>query len=122
VLTRLTTQITRLPVEKVEAEMLESKGIIENALSAAVLCFVYPHGRYDNQSQKIVKMHFTCACSDKLGMINSNSDLYALERVDAYYLRTERLFDLMLTDFFPWYIKARNIPRQVRRAIKLSFG
>lgn len=114
--------LTRLPLELIEEEIYESKAIIEDMLSSSVNYFAYPYGRYHNLCREIVRKHFDCACSDKLGLLNSSSDLYALERVDAYYLRTERLFDLMLTEFFPWYIKARNIPRQIQRAIKLSFG
>lgn len=109
--------LTRLPYHRVEAEVCNSKVIIEGILSAPVACFAYPYGRYDNQSCEIVRQHFTCACSDKLGLVTGSSDLYALERVDGYYLRTDRLFDVMLTKLFPWYIRARSIPRLLRRAV-----
>lgn len=109
--------LTRLPYHRVEAEVCNSKVIIEGILSAPVACFAYPYGRYDNQSREIVRQHFTCACSDKLGLVTGSSDLYALERVDGYYLRTDRLFDVMLTKLFPWYIRARSIPRLLRRAV-----
>ena len=49
-----------------------------------------------------------------------DSDPYALERVDAYYLRTDKLFDLIWTRAFPSYIQVRGIFRRIRRAIKLS--
>jgi peptidoglycan/xylan/chitin deacetylase (PgdA/CDA1 family) len=110
--------LTRLPYQRVEAEVCNSKAIIEDTLGAPVACFAYPYGRYDNRCHELVQQYFVCACSDKLGLITGSSDLYALERVDAFYLRTERLFDLMLSRFFPWYIRARNIPRRVRRAIQ----
>jgi len=35
--------------------------------------------------------------------------------VDAYYLRNEWLFGITLTELFPWYIRARSIPRRIRR-------
>jgi peptidoglycan/xylan/chitin deacetylase (PgdA/CDA1 family) len=110
--------LTRLPVDRVENEIVESKRIIEDALSAPVVCFAYPYGRYNHQSRELVRQHFACACSDNLGLIHKGSDLHALERVDAYYLHTERLFDLMLTGLFPWYIKVCSIPRWVRQAIQ----
>lgn len=110
--------LTRLPYHRVEAEICDSKAIIEDILGAPVACFAYPYGCYNNRCREIVQQHFACACSDKLGQITRSSDLYALERVDAFYLRTERLFDLMLSKFFPWYIRARNVPRRVRRAIQ----
>jgi len=114
--------LTRLPLERVEIEIHNSKAIIEDALSDLINCFAYPYGRYDNRSREIVKKHFACACSDTLGLVNQGSDLYALKRIDAYYVRTDGLFNLMLTKFFPWYIKARNIPRRIRRAILLGLS
>ena len=112
--------LTRLPFEHAQSEILDSKAIIEDTLSAPVSCFAYPFGRYDERILEIVKKHFACACSDRLGLSSSGSDRYILERVEAYYLRSERLFDIMLTNLFPWYIRACSIPRQIRRAVKLS--
>ena len=112
--------LTRLPFDRVEAEVCNSKAIIEDALGAPVACFAYPHGRYDYRSREIVRQHFTCACSDKLSLITPNSDPYALERVDTYYLRTGRLFDVMSTRLFPWYIRGRSIARRIRRAFHPS--
>ena len=112
--------LTRLPFEHAQSEILDSKAIIEDTLSAPISCFAYPFGRYDERILGIVKKHFACACSDRLGLAYSGSNPYALERVEAYYLRSKRLFDIMLTSLFPWYIRACSIPRQIRRAVKLS--
>ena len=112
--------LTRLSSERIEAEICDSKAIIEDALSAPAACFAYPYGRYDNRSQEIVKKYFACACSDTLGLINPGSDLYDLKRIDAYYLRTDMLFDLMLTRFFSWYVRTRNITRRIRRVFQSS--
>ncbi len=114
--------LTRLPAERVESEICESKAIIEDALSAPVTCFAYPFGRYDRQSCEIVRQHFASACSDTLGLVTADSDRYALERVDAYYLRTDRSFDVVLTRLFPWYIRVRSIPRRIRRALEPRYA
>jgi hypothetical protein len=92
--------------------------MIEDNLGTAVTCFSYPFGRHDSRCREIVRRHFACACSDRLSLVRRNSDLYTLERIDAYYLRTERLFNVMLTQLFPWYLHARNFPRQVRRSVR----
>ena len=112
--------LTRLPFNQVEAEVLDSKAIIEDVLAARVDCFAYPYGRCDHQSREIVRQHFACACSDELGLMNALSDPFAIERVDTYYLRSDRLFDVMLTNLFSWYIQGRSIPRRLRRALQLS--
>ncbi len=112
--------LTRLPLDRVEVEIHRSKTIIEDALSTQISSFAYPYGRYNRQSHEIVQQHFACTCSDKLGLVFGSSNPFTLERVDAYYLRTERLFDVMLTKLFPWYILARSIPRRIRRTIQLN--
>jgi peptidoglycan/xylan/chitin deacetylase (PgdA/CDA1 family) len=112
--------LTRIPRERMEAEIRDSKKIIENTLGTPVSSFAYPYGRYNKSIQDLVQRHFACACSDKLGLMSVDSDPYALERVDAYYLRTDKLFDLIWTRAFPSYIQVRSIFRRIRRAIQLS--
>ena len=110
--------LTRISIDRMKKEIYVSKMIIEDALGESIPCFAYPYGRYNRPIRDIVQKYFLCACSDKLGLINKTSDLYALERVDAYYLRTERLFQIMSTGIFPWYILARSILRRIRRGIQ----
>ncbi len=110
--------LTRLPLDRVETEICGSKTIIEDALSTQISSFAYPYGSYNRCCREIVQQHFVCACSVKLGLVTTDSNLHVLERVDAYYLRTDLLFDIMLTKLFPWYILARSIPRRIRRAIQ----
>ena len=114
--------LTLIPSHHVKTEVCHSKAIIEDILGTPVYCFAYPFGRYNHQVRNIVQETFSCASSDRLGLINKNSDLYALERVDAYYLRTNRLFQIMLTRLFPLYLSALSIPRCFRRFLQPSPG
>jgi peptidoglycan/xylan/chitin deacetylase (PgdA/CDA1 family) len=109
--------LTRLRGEHLKAEVVSGKDVIEDALGAQVDSFAYPFGRYDQQCREIVSRHFVCACSDRLGLLRAGSDPYAMERVDTYYLRSEKLFAAIPTKFFPLYIHARAVPRQLRRII-----
>jgi peptidoglycan/xylan/chitin deacetylase (PgdA/CDA1 family) len=109
--------LTRLSASEITVEMSVSKARIETALGTAVTSFAYPFGRYDARSHRLAQQHFSCACADTLGLLSAESDVYALARVDAYYLRTPRLFSLMATKVFPWYVIARNVPRRLRRAL-----
>jgi len=110
--------LTGLPFHRAEAEIRQSKEIIEERLSSPVTCFAYPFGRWDRPLRELVRQYFTCACSDKLALSSKASDIYTLERVDACYLRTDRLFAVVFTRLFPWYILARNLPRRIRRALQ----
>lgn len=112
--------LTRLPLEQVEVEVCGAKTMIEDVLGATVASFAYPYGRYDRRIREFVQRHFTCAVADKLGLITVRSDLYALERVEMYYLRTERSFAMMLSQGLPWYLWACSVPRGIRRAVQYS--
>jgi peptidoglycan/xylan/chitin deacetylase (PgdA/CDA1 family) len=110
--------LTRLPPDRMEAEIRDSKEIIEDILGTPIACFAYPYGRYDDRSHRLVQQHFACACSDDLGLVTLKGDPFALKRVDAYYLRTEKRFKLMWTGLFPCYIRALSIPRGIRRFVQ----
>jgi len=112
--------LTRLPVNRIEMEISHSKAIIEDALGDSVSSFAYPYGCYNKQCKEIAMENFACACSTKLGLVTAGSDLYALERIDTYTFRSDRLFDLMLTTLFPWYIRAYSISNWIRHAVQLS--
>jgi Polysaccharide deacetylase len=110
--------LTTLAADRVETEVRESRTMIEDALGAPVASFAYPYGRYDQRSRDAARRHFACACSDRLGLVEADSDLYALERVDAYYLRSERMFGVMPSPWFPYYVKACSVPRTLRRRLR----
>jgi peptidoglycan/xylan/chitin deacetylase (PgdA/CDA1 family) len=114
--------LTKATQKRVEVEIGQSKAIIEDALGTRVASFAYPYGRFDHRSLAIARQHFACACTDRLGLVGADSDPHTLERVDAYYLRSDRRFDLMTTRLFPLYLGARNIPRRIRRALQASPG
>jgi peptidoglycan/xylan/chitin deacetylase (PgdA/CDA1 family) len=109
--------LTRLGTEKIEYEIVKSKEIIEGVLGEPVRSFAYPYGRYDERSMGIAGRFFDCACSDELGLLTLESNRYALVRVDAYYLKDERLTSLMLSGMFPYYVRLRNVPRKILRRL-----
>jgi peptidoglycan/xylan/chitin deacetylase (PgdA/CDA1 family) len=114
--------LTRLAPDLAEAEIRTSQAVIADALGVAVPTFAYPFGYYDERTRDIVGRYFVCACSVRLGLVSSASDPYALERVDTHYLRTDRLFALMTSQWFPWYVRARAIPRRIRRGLHWRMG
>jgi peptidoglycan/xylan/chitin deacetylase (PgdA/CDA1 family) len=109
--------LTRLASDQIESEVRQSRAVVEAILQAEVRCFAYPYGRYNQQCVEVVRRHFACACSDRLGLANGRNDIHALARVDAYYLRDPRWQGLIFSEWFPWYLKARALPRRLRRMV-----
>jgi peptidoglycan/xylan/chitin deacetylase (PgdA/CDA1 family) len=114
--------LTRISTAQCRSEILDSKGLIEDSIGFELSTFAYPYGRFNQKVREIVRRHFACACSDKLGLVTGKSDLFGLERVDAYYLKSDRLFDLITTRIFPLYIKGIGIPRKMRRILMEMVG
>ncbi len=106
--------LTRLPAHRLEAEILGSKTIVEETLGTRVRAFAYPFGRRNPRILEIVRQHFACACSTRLDLVRATSDVHDLERVDAFYFRTERSFRLLSSPLLPWYLRVRRVPRRVR--------
>lgn len=102
--------------------MRASKETVEDQLGTAVLCFAYPYGRHDARSRALARQLFACACSDALGLVSARSDPWALERVDTYYLRTDRRFDVVRTRWLPHYLWALAVPRRLRRRATEAFS
>ena len=109
--------LTRLPLRRAEIEVVRSKAVIERRLGTAVTAFAYPFGRHDTAIRGIVRDHFDCACTDRLGIAGPGSDPFALERIDAHYLRHERLFAALASKWLPLYIAVRAAPRRLKRAV-----
>lgn len=109
--------LTRLPPEEVEREMTRSRQVLQEVLGAPVSSFAYPYGWHDGASRELARKHFPCARSDDLGLVTPTGDLHALKRIEAYYLRSERAFDLIFTRQFPWYLRVRDVPRRSRRML-----
>ena len=107
-----------LSTEDVSREILGSKDALEDRLGQPVSSFAYPFGLFDDRSRAVVKDHFAAGVSDALGFVEPSSDPWTLERLDSYYLRTERRFDTFFQSWFPSYLRARNVPRRLRRWVR----
>lgn len=110
--------LTRVSRDRLVAEVCDSKAVIEDMLGSPVDSFAYPFGLHDSVSREVVRQHYCCACSDRLAFATAASDSYALERVDAFYLRSDHLFALTGSRLFRTYVGACSIPRRLRRTVE----
>ncbi len=114
--------LTRLDPAAIETELRESQARIEDALGAPVRAFAYPFGRFNPACCAAAARYFDLACTDRLGLATTRSDRFALPRVDAYYLRSARLFFRLPPPLFRAYVAACAVPRGLRRGLAGGFG
>ncbi len=106
--------LTRLNMKEVEREIVQSKLTIEDRLGMEVTNFAYPYGKYNVPVKQITEKHFSSACSVRLGKVQPGSDLFALERLDTYYLSNERVFRLIPSASLDWYLSFRQAMRDLK--------
>jgi peptidoglycan/xylan/chitin deacetylase (PgdA/CDA1 family) len=112
--TRTHQDLTKPTPGIVEAEIVESKAAIANALGREAVTFAYPFGRSSAANRQIARANFEAACSTDLGKVRVGSDFSSLNRIDSYYLKNQRLFEMFPSAVFDNYMTFRQVMRNVK--------
>lgn len=108
--------------ELLELEIVGSKQTLETALGVSVTSFAYPYGaRPSGAARTLVGMTYSAACTTVLDLVADDSDLLALPRVDAHYLRRPELLRRALEGRLEWYLRARALGARARRAVRRDY-
>jgi peptidoglycan/xylan/chitin deacetylase (PgdA/CDA1 family) len=103
--------------EVAEEEVAGSRRRLEETLDRPVTSFAYPYGLTGaGPARSLVAETYEAACAGRLAHLRSDSDLLALPRVDAHYLRRPALLRRALTGSGRWYLRARRTGARARRA------
>lgn len=106
--------LTRLDAQAVDFELSQSRAVIEETLGSKVTSFAYPFGRSNDSVRRSVRKLYASACSTDLGKVGGGSDVYRLERIDAYYLSNPRSIDMIDTPWMDAYLAVRQGLRNVK--------
>lgn len=109
--------LTRLADNEIENELRVARDILADALDEKISLFAYPMGKYNARVRTLTAQFYDAACSDKLGIANFNSDVFALERVETFYLRAKWAAEGFTRAWFPLYLGVRNVPRTMKRIV-----
>jgi peptidoglycan/xylan/chitin deacetylase (PgdA/CDA1 family) len=112
--------LRHLPSRDRLEEVAGAKSRIEDALGVPVSSFAYPYGSFDPEIRALVGAHFSLACTTTLGFVAHDSDPFALERLDMYYLRTTALLARLFAPSVGGYIRLRRIFRDLRAHASVS--
>lgn len=113
--TKTHPNLKRLPEVAAREEIIGSKKAIEDHVQHRVDAFAYPYGAYDSLTSGVVREHFRVACSADLDYVRPGCNPVALERVDAFYLRSESFFRHLLSYRTVAYVRVRRALRDFRR-------
>ena len=112
--TRTHPDLTTLAGRQAKEELVASKQTIEDAIGRPVEALAYPYGACDARVKHLAQAHFRLACSTRLGLLGSGSDLFALERLDMYYLRGPVLLRRLFSGGLGTYLCLRRALRACR--------
>ncbi len=115
--TRTHPDLRTLPRVAAEEELVTSKKVIEDVIGRSVDTFAYPYGAYDDTIRRLAQAHFSLACATDLDFARTESDPFALERLDMYYLRRSVLFRRLFSSEIAAYIRSRRSIRELRRRL-----
>lgn len=112
--TKTHPDLSKLSAGDVENELVGSKFRLEDELGCETVSFAYPFGKQNQSVKRVAAHNFKSATSTVLGKVTRKSDLFSLERVDAYYISDQRIFDRLDTAMFDNYMRFRQLLRSVR--------
>ncbi|MBZ5645590.1 MAG: polysaccharide deacetylase family protein [Acidobacteriia bacterium] len=106
--------LTEIIPAKAEREIVDSKAELESRIGGPVEFFCYPYGYWNADLREVVKSHYRAACSTTTGVVGRNADVFALPRVDAYYLRRPTMFRNLFSQQMGTYLGLRRMLRRIR--------
>jgi len=115
--TRTHPDLMSISPSSLENEIAGSKASLDDELGVETVSFAYPFGRKDDRVKRTAAANFKAATSTVLGKVTPQSDLYALERLDAYYLSNPWILDRLDTAGFDRYMSFRQFLRNTKSLI-----
>lgn len=118
---------THLPLDRcddgqLDEELRGSRDAIEQRLGRPCPLFAYPYGRSNPRIRQAARRHFAAAFGTRLDTANSEQDLHQISRIDAFYLRSRRVLDRLVTGRLQGWLRIRRTLREGRGAMTHPFS
>ena len=95
-------------------ELEESRRLLSQRVGSEVTSFAYPYGAHNTGVRELVRQVYQAACGTRLDWVKSDSDILALPRIDAYYLRPWLSPVRLDTHLGRLYVTLRRVGRRIR--------
>ena len=103
-------------------EVIDAAVTLEELVGAEVTSFAYPYGAGPTTvAAELVASRYSAACSTSLGVVDSASDIHALPRVDAHYVRRPRILRAALAGSLGLYLRTLRLGAGARRVVRTDY-
>lgn len=109
--------LDELNPDEIKDEIRGSKEFIEKRLGHKIISFAYPYGRFNKKVKTIVEGEYRGACSTLVGLANSSSDPFVIERIDINLIKELWMFRRIKSADFPYYLALRRSIRNISKSI-----
>ncbi|SIO15238.1 Polysaccharide deacetylase [Singulisphaera sp. GP187] len=118
---------THVPLDRCDDRQLDdelrgARNAIEQRLGRPCPLFAYPYGRATPRIRQAARRHFAAAFGTRLDTANHEQDLHQVSRIDAYYLRSRRVLDRLVTGRLQGWLRMRRTLREGRGAMTYPFS
>jgi peptidoglycan/xylan/chitin deacetylase (PgdA/CDA1 family) len=111
--------LTDVSADTAAREIEESKARLEAAVGAEVTSFAWPYGAEpEPEAARLIRAGYLVACTTAMARVGPESDVLALPRVDAYYLRRPELLRRVLEGARDEYLRLRAVAARARRLFR----
>jgi peptidoglycan/xylan/chitin deacetylase (PgdA/CDA1 family) len=107
----------------IRREVRDARVALEQRIGVPVHSLAYPYGALPTpEARAAVCETYSVACTTRIGRVHAGSDLHALPRVDAHYLRSSPLFRAALEGRANAYLALRRVAASARRRIRRDYS
>ena len=104
-------------------EVVASRARLEELTAAEVTTYAWPYGSPPSApGAALIRETYGAACGGGPAVVRSSSDPYALERVDAHYLRDPERLRRAIEGALDRQIATRALAARVRRLVRADHG
>lgn len=107
---------------QLDGELRGSRDAVEQRLGRPCPLFAYPYGHANSRVRHAARRHFAAAFGTRLDTADDAEDLHQLSRIDAYYLRSRRALDRLISGRLQGWLRLRRTLREGRGAFEQTFS
>jgi peptidoglycan/xylan/chitin deacetylase (PgdA/CDA1 family) len=100
---------------RIDDELRLARAGLESRLGRACGLLAYPYGAACERVQRAAARHYDAAFGARLSCATSADNRYAIARIDAFYLRSERALERLICGRLHGWLRVRRALRRVRR-------
>lgn len=112
---RTHARLDRRGLEDLEAELRGARDAVEQRTGQPCPLFAYPYGVTTPRVRRAAARHFRAAFGTRLDVASSTDNPFDLARIDAYYLRSWRGVERLISGRWRAWLRLRRTLRRVRR-------